>query len=169
MKLSEIRFMPETLTLLFKHFRDNSIHSAIAEVESYASLFDLITGSEYLRHSYIEPVNTYDITFTLPDGIDINNVWYFLFDNGRKEESSSLLIDLFKAPGESFIQFEFAFEKRPPFVTGLMDENYQIIYSGYDEKELVDVTESEIISFEEFTLFLSRNSSPGEIIWIGVE
>ncbi len=58
---------------------------------------------------------------------------------------------------------------KPPFVTGLMDENYQIIHSRYNVKELVDVKESEIISFEEFALFLSENSSPGKITWIEVE
>ncbi len=170
MKVHEIENFPESLTIMFNHFRKHDMKSSLAPVEDFDALYKAIVNSEFHEYQYIDSLNDYSIDFHLEDSSFINKVYWFICKNISGESEFKLLIDFVKEPGSSFLKIDYSLNQHPPFIKGLLDVNDNIMITNlHDGEKIQHVTQSEILSLEAFAKYIDDYSSPGELIWVNVD
>lgn len=167
MKLREYNNTNMFLSILFDFFKENEIESSIIPVEDYDVFLERILDCEFKGLSFHPGM--YYVDFKLPERIDAGEVMMFNF--GRKNShGSTLLIDLGENDLMSFFYFSCDFDRHPPYLKDFTDENGRIKVSqevlGYDADYIY---ENDIMSFDEFLIYLKNNREQKNLNVVVVE
>ena len=152
MKISELKNLELFLTTLFQFFKLNNIQSSIQPVDDYDYLLSRIFNSEFLSYNCSPNIEHYGIDFKLSQRIEEAEVYMFLFGKNENNESSFLLIDFGEKDLISFFTFTWNQKILPPFMADFKN----------DEAD-------EIMTFEDFKIFLEANKKQKKLTWIALD
>ena len=168
MELRKYKNITRFLVTLFNFFKENEIGSSLQPVEDYDILLERILESKFLNFHYNPGI--YSIDFRLRKKVEKSEVYMLIFGEGSSDKSAHLLIDLGERDLTSFISFSIHGEKHPPFLMDFVDEHgkLKIEYTdGSAEEQNPDGFD--IMTFEEFALFLAEYNRQKKIKWIEVD
>ncbi len=170
MKVHEIEYFPESLSIMFNHFKKFDIKSSLTPVDDYNALYLAIMNSEFHHYQYIDSLNDYSINFHLEEISFVDKVYYFLCRKQNEESSFNLLIDFVRGPGISFLKFTSSLDNHPPFTKGFLDSKGNIMISTLNEREEIQyVSHSEILSLSSFEKLIDVYSSPDKLVIVELE
>jgi len=166
MKIYDYKNLNLFLTVLFNFFKENGLISSIEPVEDYDRLLERILDCEFNYISYY--AGMYCTDFKLSKRIEEGEVYYLIF--GSEKDSASLLIDLGERELSSFFNFTWNNEKHPPYLKDFTDENGEIkIESEVPGNDAEILKDEDIMTFDDFDIFLKLNKEQKQLTFIEVE
>jgi len=167
MKLSELRYFPIFLEVLFDFFKEFNITSCVSPLTDLDGMRRRLLESEVLKKSYLRSINQFSIDVNFQNG-DEDDVYYFLFGRSDSVLPSGFLLDVWYRIG--FLTIEIDDEKYPPFVRDFLNKSGEMKMSFITgEDELSNVDENEIMSMDDLKSFLRANSMRKDVTWIEVD
>ncbi len=152
MKISELPNLKLFLSILFKFFKENQIESSLQPINDYNLLLSRILDSELISYSCHPNIEYYGINFKLEKKIDESEIYMLIFGNRKSDKSCFLLIDIGEKDLTSFFTFSWHQEKLPPFMADFEND-------GADQ----------IMTLEDFRIFLEANKEQKNLTWINVD
>jgi len=172
MKLKETPGFTETFMPLIAHFEKYGITSSLEPCSTPALLIQSLLDAEVTDLSYNTNSGIYHIDL---QGVQCpeRNIYDFIFGTHERPSANSLLIDL----DENFFSFMCLTIDSPtgqllPLARGLLDEHGLVKVHTYDyetDSDKFELIKPDIMTSEEYALFLEANTVKGCIKWIEVE
>ena len=131
------------------------------------ALIQCLLDSQFLDFQFLS--NITQTSFQIATEPVVEPEYYmFIFKKSEHDYGNDVMIEIYE-DGCAYLIFSFEAEKYLPFIRGLMEEGLLKVSSLREGDEYKAVDDKEIMTFEEFSYFLSSNSMPGKIIFIEVD
>lgn len=171
MKLSEYKNLNRYLHSLFEFFKENRLISSVQEIDDYDKMLKNILDSEFAGYSCNPGIETYSISFKINHNIDDDEVYMIIFGNEGDKGSSYFLIDISKSADKynSFFSFSWHGVKLPPFLNDFKNEHGMMMTDNFDGTYEFRFSEDQIMTFDEFESYLSKNGKQKDLKWIVVD
>lgn len=167
MRLRDIHLLPESLTMLFEHFKRNKISSCLMPLIDDQALIQRLLDSQFLDFQFLSNICqlSFDI-ITAP--VDEPEYYMFIFKKTEQDYGHHIMVEIWE-DGSAYLILSLDINKYLPFVRGLMEDDLLKVSSLQEGDTHIAVHETDIMTMDEFKNFLSDNSMPGKIIFIEVD
>jgi len=171
MKIRDYKNLNLFISMLFEFLEKNRISSSIMPVKNYRGLFDTILESEYTGYNCQDGIESYTIYFKPDLPIEDSEIYMFLFGEKEKERSCYVMIEMMKSdePFESRLSLSWHEDKLPPHLADFRDNSGMLKTENYDGISESIFSDDEIMGFEEFKSFLTRNRTQKDLRYVIVD
>jgi len=171
MKIRDYENLKLFISMLFEFLEKNRIRSSIMPVINYLGLLDKILDSEYTGYNCQDGIESYTIYFKPDHPIEDSEIYMFLFGENEKERSCYVMIEMMKSdePFESRLSLSWHEEKLPPYLGDFRDKNGMLKTENYKGLSESIFSDDEIMTFDEFKIFLMRNRTQKDLRYVIVD
>jgi len=118
MRLRDIHLLPESLSMLFEHFKRNNISSCLMPLVDDQALIQRLLDSQFLDFQFLS--NITQTSFQIATEPVVEPEYYmFIFKKSEHDYGNDVMIEIYE-DGCAYLIFSFVAEKYLPFIRGLI-------------------------------------------------
>ncbi len=168
MKLSELNYFSEFLSVLFDFFKEYRIVSSAEPLDDIEGLRDRLLGADLVAFTYLSNIRKYSMEIMFDTPPDKDEIYTFLWGAVDSKKINEFLVDI--GANLAFLHVEIIAEKYPVFVRDFLTGRGELRASCFGEDDMmIPLDDASIMSMDEFRQFLAGNAAQKDYTIIGVE